>query len=67
MFAGTGEARISRGLYERLTCSLQDTDEKSLQYAKVNVGLNKLTSRIKLLKTDPDGPLIPLDAIGCEQ
>lgn len=39
-----------------------DIDEESIQYAKDNVALNRLDSRIKLVKTKPDGSLIPLDS-----
>ncbi|RFU28455.1 hypothetical protein B7463_g7887, partial [Scytalidium lignicola] len=36
-------------------------DEKSLKYAKQNVEVNQLQTRIRLLQTKHDGSLIPLD------
>jgi len=44
-----------------------DIDEKSFFYAQKNISLNGLQNRIKLLKTSPDGPLIPLDELKMQQ
>lgn len=38
-----------------------DIDSKSLSYARKNITLNELESRIRLQETTADGPLIPLD------
>ncbi|KAL5325802.1 hypothetical protein ACEPPN_006935 [Leptodophora sp. 'Broadleaf-Isolate-01'] len=43
-----------------------DIDDKSLQFAKQNVKDNNLQNRIKLLQTQPDDPLLPLDKMGFE-
>lgn len=40
-----------------------DIDEKNLQYARQNVQRNNLQSRIQVVDSVPDGPLIPLDRI----
>ena len=44
-----------------------DIDDKSFQFATQNVKLNGLQSRIKILQTQADGPLIPLDIMGFEK
>jgi len=46
---------------------IKDTDEKSLQFARQNVQINKLQQRIKLLQAKADGPLLPLDQMGLER
>lgn len=51
----------------QLTQSLLDIDDKSLQYAQANVDRNNLKSRVKILKTTPDGPLLPWDSLGVER
>ncbi|OKP00021.1 hypothetical protein PENSUB_8219 [Penicillium subrubescens] len=38
-----------------------DIDEQNARTAKENVVLNELESRIQIVKTDPEGPLFPLD------
>jgi 23S rRNA (adenine1618-N6)-methyltransferase len=43
-----------------------DIDEKNLVYAKKNVKLNDLETRIKVVSRKPDDPLIPLDDLGIE-
>jgi 23S rRNA (adenine1618-N6)-methyltransferase len=43
-----------------------DVDENNIRTAQHNVALNNLDSRILLVKTDPAGPLFPLDQIGQE-
>ncbi|KUJ16479.1 DUF890 domain protein [Mollisia scopiformis] len=67
---GTGASAI----YPLLGCSQRpqwrfagtDIDDKSLQFARQNVLENELQSRIKLLKTQPSDPLLPLDKMGFE-
>jgi tRNA1(Val) A37 N6-methylase TrmN6 len=44
-----------------------DMDEKSLEFARENVRSNAMERRIKLLKTERSGPLIPLDELGFEK
>ncbi|CAO1600216.1 hypothetical protein XANCAGTX0491_003917 [Xanthoria calcicola] len=41
-----------------------DIDEKNLSYGRQNILANNLESRIRPLLTDPNDPLIPLDALG---
>ncbi|KAI9668901.1 MAG: hypothetical protein M1817_005191 [Caeruleum heppii] len=41
-------------------------DAKSLEYANKNIIINNLQPRIKLLKTTPEGPLIPWEETGLE-
>ncbi|KAI9696737.1 MAG: hypothetical protein M1836_005099 [Candelina mexicana] len=43
-----------------------DIDDKSLYYARENIARNNLNPRIRLLKTTPEDPLIPLQALGLE-
>ncbi|KAJ5042257.1 uncharacterized protein L3040_004810 [Drepanopeziza brunnea f. sp. 'multigermtubi'] len=65
---GTGASCI----YPLLGCSQRpnwrfagtDTDDRSFQFAKKNVQDNGLQTRIKLLQTQPDGLLLPLDQMG---
>lgn len=52
---------------EKSTHSDTDIDDKSLQFAKQNVKDNNLQNRIKLLQTQPDDPLLPLDKMGFEK
>lgn len=51
---------------KNITC-IADIDDKSLQFARLNVEANALKTRIKLLQTQSDGPLLPLDAMGFEK
>ena len=44
-----------------------DIDDKNLDYARRNIVANDLRSRIRLLQTDPKGPLIPLDTLGVDR
>ncbi|MCJ1249465.1 hypothetical protein MMC30_006689 [Trapelia coarctata] len=46
--------------------AVTDIDEKNLEYAKRNIIANGLKNRIRPLKTEPNGPLIPLDAFGLD-
>jgi tRNA1(Val) A37 N6-methylase TrmN6 len=47
--------------------TLADVDEKNIEYARDNVARNELKSRIRVVKTTPDDPLIQLKAIGAEK
>lgn len=40
-----------------------DIDDKNLQYALKNVSQNGLESRIRVIKTEPSDPLIPLGTV----
>jgi 23S rRNA A1618 N6-methylase RlmF len=44
-----------------------DIDEKNIKSARENVTRNKLKSRVRIVKTKADDPLIPLKAIGVER
>ncbi|KAI4210523.1 MAG: hypothetical protein LQ349_009472, partial [Xanthoria aureola] len=44
-----------------------DIDEKNLSYARQNILANNLKSRIRPLLTDPNDPLIPLDALDLDR
>ncbi|KAK2624382.1 hypothetical protein QTJ16_006332 [Diplocarpon rosae] len=67
---GTGASCI----YPMLGCAQRpkwkfagtDVDDRSFEFAKQNVLANGLQNRIKLLHTQPDGPLLPLDKMGFE-
>ncbi|EFQ99527.1 DUF890 domain-containing protein [Nannizzia gypsea CBS 118893] len=48
---------------KRWTFVATDIDEKNLQHARENVRRNHLQSRIQVVDSTPDGPLIPLDRI----
>ncbi|KAF3892105.1 U6 small nuclear RNA (adenine-(43)-N(6))-methyltransferase [Trichophyton interdigitale] len=48
---------------KRWTFVATDIDKKNLQYARQNVQRNNLQSRIQVVDSVPDGPLIPLDRI----
>ncbi|KAI3201012.1 hypothetical protein DTO027I6_6115 [Penicillium roqueforti] len=62
------------GIYPLLGCATReqwkfvatDVDENNIRTAQHNVALNNLDSRIQLVKSDPAGPLFPLDQIGQE-
>ncbi|RMX97625.1 hypothetical protein D0868_10545 [Hortaea werneckii] len=43
-----------------------DIDAHSLMHARVNVESNHLADRIRLVQTDPNDPLIPLQQMQCE-
>ncbi|KAI9739151.1 MAG: hypothetical protein M1834_007364 [Cirrosporium novae-zelandiae] len=68
---GTGASCI----YPLLGCSLRskwrfvatELDEKSLECASSNIRQNNLKSRIRPMKNEADGPLIPLDVLGFEK
>jgi len=44
-----------------------DIDEQSLQFANRNVLENGLQTRVKLLQTQSNGPLVPLDILGVQK
>ncbi|OBT43471.1 hypothetical protein VE00_06156 [Pseudogymnoascus sp. WSF 3629] len=48
----------------RFACT--DTDPHSFTFARQNITQNNLSTRIRLLQTDPDGPLLPLDDLGLD-
>jgi len=50
--------------FELFTDQPQDIDENNVRTAEHNVKLNGLESRIQIVKTDPKGPLFPLDKFG---
>ncbi|KAI4105235.1 MAG: hypothetical protein LQ339_003566 [Xanthoria mediterranea] len=52
---------------ERWRFVATDIDEKNLSYARQNILANNLKSRIRPLLTDPNDPLIPLDALGLDR
>ncbi|KAI6247273.1 Psilocybin synthase [Erysiphe necator] len=66
---GTGASCI----YPILGCVLRShwklvgTDDKSLEYARQNVSTNHLGDRISIIKTEPQSPLIPFQALGLDQ
>lgn len=67
---GTGAGCI----YPILGCVLRshwklvgtDIDDKSLEYARQNVSTNHLGDRISIIKTEPQSPLIPFQALGLD-
>ena len=52
---------------KRTSTDGKDSDEKSFQYATENILANDLKSRIRPLKTNQSGPLIPLDDLGIKK
>ncbi|KFY11431.1 hypothetical protein V491_07213 [Pseudogymnoascus sp. VKM F-3775] len=48
----------------RFACT--DTDPHSFTFARQNIAQNNLSNRIRLLQTDADGPLLPLDDLGLD-
>ena len=45
----------------------EDIDDKNLHYAQENIVENNFQSRIRPLKTKPDGPLMPLAELGLDR
>ncbi|KAJ5958884.1 uncharacterized protein N7479_006034 [Penicillium vulpinum] len=43
-----------------------DIDLNNLRTSQHNVSLNNLESRIRIIRSDPDGPLFPLEKLGCQ-
>ncbi|KAM0152224.1 hypothetical protein ACHAPG_007759 [Botrytis cinerea] len=43
-----------------------DIDDRSIAFARTNVQSNGLQTRIQLIQTKPNGPLISLDETGCD-
>ncbi|KAJ5576072.1 hypothetical protein N7535_002998 [Penicillium sp. DV-2018c] len=65
----TVEVRSNRYIYisndaRQSLINPTDVDENNIRTAQRNVVLNNLDSRIQLVKSDPAGPLFPLDQIG---
>jgi hypothetical protein len=52
-------AQVNPHIQQKLT--FPDIDPKSLEFANKNILLNNLQSRIRLLMTVPEGPLLPLN------
>ncbi len=44
-----------------------DVDEKNIEYARENVAKNGLKSRVRIVKTTQEDPLIPLKTISVER
>ena len=44
-----------------------DVDEKNLQFARANVGRNGFEKRVRLMKTEGEGALLPLDTLGFDR
>lgn len=67
---GTGASAI----YPLLGCAQRrswtfiatDIDQESLRYARKNVGLNSLESRVRVVERSPEAPLIPLDELSVD-
>lgn len=54
--------------YERPSLIVyEDIDDKNLHYAQENIARNDFQSRIRPLKTKPDGSLIPLAELGLDR
>jgi hypothetical protein len=43
-----------------------DIDPDNIRTSQHNVALNNLESRIQIIKSDPDGPIFPLEKLGRE-
>ncbi|KAJ5360129.1 hypothetical protein N7517_009320 [Penicillium concentricum] len=62
------------GIYPLLGCATRprwnfvatDIDSNNIRTSQHNVALNNLESRIRILHSDPDGPLFPLEKLGCQ-
>ncbi|OAA35255.1 hypothetical protein BBO_08857 [Beauveria brongniartii RCEF 3172] len=62
---GTGASCIypMLGCTQRPWCFIAaDIDDESLRWASKNIEQNHLQNRIKLVKSNPDGPIIPIDS-----
>ncbi|KAJ5558606.1 hypothetical protein N7461_002578 [Penicillium sp. DV-2018c] len=62
------------GIYPLLGCATRprwnfaatDIDSNNIRTSQHNVALNNLESRIRIVHSDPNGPLIPLEKLGCQ-
>ncbi|KAJ5836328.1 hypothetical protein N7447_002354 [Penicillium robsamsonii] len=62
------------GIYPLLGCATRprwnfvatDIDSNNIRTSQHNVALNNLESRIRIVDSDPDGPLFPLEKLGCQ-
>ncbi|OQE25960.1 hypothetical protein PENFLA_c007G04548 [Penicillium flavigenum] len=62
------------GIYPLLGCATRprwnfvatDIDSNNIRTSQHNVALNDLESRIRIVHSDPNGPLIPLEKLGCQ-
>ncbi|OQE87597.1 hypothetical protein PENNAL_c0019G09220 [Penicillium nalgiovense] len=43
-----------------------DIDSNNIRTSQHNLALNNLESRIRIVHSDPNGPLIPLEKLGCQ-
>lgn len=65
MFGATGS---KHHIYTTNTANMvSEIDERSLQYARENVARNNLKTSVRLVKTKPNDPLIPLGALGLDR
>lgn len=59
--------RCNRYVFHLLKSSIalmtSDIDEHNARTANENVKLNQLESRIRVIKTDPESPLFPLEKL----
>ncbi|KZN84921.1 putative methyltransferase-like protein [Penicillium chrysogenum] len=63
------------GIYPLLGCATRprwnfiatDIDSNNIRTSQHNVALNNLESRIRIVHSDPNGPLIPLEKLGCQK
>ncbi|KAM3467275.1 hypothetical protein NHJ6243_000306 [Beauveria neobassiana] len=53
---------LSLDLPDDRLCPPVDIDDESLRWASKNIEQNHLQNRIKLVKSNPDGPIIPIDS-----
>ena len=58
---------IHLALHVRLLTVHEDIDDKNLHYARENIVKNNFQSRIRPLKTKPDGSLMPLAELGLDR
>ncbi|CAG8182343.1 unnamed protein product [Penicillium nalgiovense] len=62
------------GIYPLLGCATRprwnfvatDIDSNNIRTSQHNLALNNLESRIRIVHSDPNGPLIPLEKLGCQ-
>lgn len=66
MFGATGSNSNVSAQPVQLTLD-SDIDARSLQCARENVARNDLKSRVRLVKTGPDEPLIPLSTLSLDR
>lgn len=62
MFVATGQLLHTSSSRKSFHLFIQDIDELSLKYAKMNIENNNLSDRITLVKSDPSGPILPISS-----